>query len=59
MYTLSDYVEWVAKNLGIELDYNELSKLTIELVDCKKYNEGLNKLQDRIVEMSDAKHFSR
>lgn len=55
---LIDYVEWVADNLGVELTDSELNKLTIELINEDKYNEMLKDLQDRIVEVSDAKYFN-
>lgn len=58
MTGLNDYVKWVAKNLGIELDDNNLNKLTIELINCKKYNAGLRKLQDRITMISDREYFN-
>lgn len=54
---LIDYVKWVADNLGVELSNSDLNKLTIELIECDNYNKVLKGLQDRIVEVSDAKYF--
>lgn len=58
MTGLTDYVKWVAENLGIELDDNNLNKLTIELINCEKYNKGLKELQKRIIIASDDKYFN-
>ncbi len=55
---LIDYVKWVADNLGVELNNSDLNKLTIELINEDKYNEVLKDLQNKIIEVSDAKYFN-
>lgn len=57
MNGLVDYVEWVAKTVGIKLEENDLYNLTIDLINNDKHNEVLKELQDKIVEVSDEKYF--
>lgn len=58
MNGLIDYVEWVAKTVGIKLEENDLYNLTIDLINNDKHNEVLKELQDKIVEVSDSRYFS-
>jgi len=59
MNGLIDYVEWVAKTVGIKLEENDLYNLTIDLINNDKHNEVLKELQDKIVEVSDEKYFNK
>ncbi len=58
MNGLIDYVEWVAKTVGIKLEETDLYNLTIDLINNDKHNEVLKELQDKIVEVSDSRYFS-
>lgn len=58
MYTLEDYVRWVAESMGLKLEDETLMKITLDLLDNDKYIEVLMELEESILKhcKDDVKH---